>query len=525
MQARVLNLAFAQQANSASFLFMHFLRARRASVMFVSSSAASFARGLFFMTVVGAFSAFGVFGFVAPANALDTHVSSAQAAASPSTNAPLSFEAALARFHERADILRAQEADVARAEHASDAAKWLGGPKVDLSAMQIEGRKSLSLDLNVPLQGLSIPFSMSENLDIGGPRAAITATWPIYTGGAISAEQNALQGKAAEARAARDAVFTQEDAGLALVYWRTQLARAVLKLRRDALADEEESLRRARGFEKEGMLPKIERMAVEVSRDAAKRALSAAETDARVAETELSRALRDAESVELETPLFVLRGELGTLDAWKDRAQSTSPVLAQADALTMQADQGVVAAKSAYQPKVFAFGMKNLVKHYLTIPEPDWIAGIGVTFTLWDNRDRTASVAAAQSQRDKAGAARAEAKNDVLTAVEVAWLRTSEARDEYELTASTVALARENLAMREKSFAEGLSTALDVSTARTQLIGAEIARCAAAYKFVAGWASLHAAAGVMPDFVASLSRPDFEAVVPETSSKGSKAHH
>ena len=52
--------------------------------------------------------------------------------------APLSFEAALARFHERADILRAQEADVARAEHAADAAKWLGGPKVDVAAMHLE---------------------------------------------------------------------------------------------------------------------------------------------------------------------------------------------------------------------------------------------------------------------------------------------------------------------------------------------------------------------------------------------------
>ena len=153
--------------------------------------------------------------------------------------------------------------------------------------------------------------------------------------------------------------------------------------------------------------------------------------------------------------------------------------------------------------------MKNLVKHYLTIPEPDWIAGIGVKFTLWDNRDRASSVAAAESLREKAGAARAEAENDVLTAVEVAWMRTLEARNEYELSASTVALARENLRMREKSFAQGLSTALDVSSARTQMIGAEIARATAAYKFVAGWAALHSAAGAMSDFTASLSRQDF----------------
>ena len=191
---------------------------------------------------------------------------------------------------------------------------------------------------------------------------------------------------------------------------------------------------------------------------------------------------------------------------------STSPVLAQAGALEAQAEQGVAAAKSTYKPQVFAFGMKNFAKHYLTLVEPDWIAGIGVKFTLWSNRDRTASIASAESMSRKAGAARKEAENDVLAAVEVAWLRAVEARDEYRLTASTVALAKEALRMREKSFAEGLSTALDVSNARTQMIGAEIARCAAAYKFVAGWTALHAASGAMPDFIASLSRSDLEAV-------------
>ena len=90
----------------------------------------------------------------------------------------------------------------------------------------------------------------------------------------------------------------------------------------------------------------------------------------------------------------------------------------------------------------------------------------------------------------------------------MAFLRVTEARHEYRLTESTVALARENLRLREKSFAEGLSTALDLNTARSQLTGAEIARRGAAYKFVVSWAMLHAASGDMPGFLASLSRSD-----------------
>ncbi len=44
------------------------------------------------------------------------------------------------------------------------------------------------------------------------------------------------------------------------------------------------------------------------------------------------------------------------------------------------------------------------------------------------------------------------------------------------------------------------------------MTGAQIAERAAAYKFVVSWAMLHGAAGVMPDFVATLSRPDLKRV-------------
>ena len=44
--------------------------------------------------------------------------------------------------------------------------------------------------------------------------------------------------------------------------------------------------------------------------------------------------------------------------------------------------------------------------------------------------------------------------------------------------------------------------------ARTQLVGAQIAQRAAAYKFVVSWAMLHGAAGVMPDFLTTLGRAD-----------------
>ncbi len=461
----------------------------------------------------------------------DAHDSGALGLKPAALAGALSYEAARALYHQRADLLQADEAEVARAAHAAEAAKALSGPRVDATVMQVEGRKEINLDANVPLgslgaaiggilgglpPGVSLPSSMNvglhENLDIGGPRAMISALWPIYTGGAISAQQAALVYKTDEAAAARDGRREAKDAELALQYWGVQLARSVEDLRRRMLDDEEEEVRRAKAFEAKGVISKLERMAVEVSRDGAKRALAAAAADTHVAETSLMNALREKSLPPLDTPLFVLSGDLGTLEDWQAAALRRSPVLMQADALRNQAGEGVKAAKSAWQPQIFAFGMRNLIQHYLTIPEPDWIAGIGVKFTLWSNTDRSQSVSAAESLAAKADAAKAEAENALRTAVESAWIKAHAARDEHALSSSTVALARESLRLREASFAQGLSTAVDVSNARAQLAAAEVAKRAAAYKFVAAWAMLHAAAGSMPEFVASLSRAD---AVPE----------
>lgn len=445
--------------------------------------------------------------------------------AAPSTTAPMGFGDARVLLHERADIMAADRAEIARAESEAEAAKSLSGPKVEMDVKQVWGTKTVDLGIDTGLGQLSglgsqiggvhgqynhVDIHFKE--DIGGPRAAVTATLPIYTGGLITAQQNALNHKVSETRADRDMRENTLDAELAARYWGVQLARSVAALHRSVLEDQNEELRRAKRFEQKGLIAKVERLAVEVARDNAKRTLVSAESDVGVAEAELMRQLRETSLPELSSPLFVLTGDLGTLDQWQNRADTQSPAIRKMNALRAQAGEGISAAEASFKPKVYAFGTKNLIKHYLTLPEPDWMAGVGVTFTLWDNHDRFDKLNAARSVVTKAEAARSEAKNQVATAVEVAFLRVMQAREEFELTSSTVELARENLRLREASFAEGLSNAVDVDTARTKLTGAEVARRAAAYKFVMSWAMLHASAGAMPDFVNSLTRSDLVVV-------------
>ena len=86
----------------------------------------------------------------------------------------MSFSQARQQFHERADVFRADAADVERARHAADSAKALSGPKVDLVAMQVEGRKDIELNLDIPqpISGMlhKNVLSYSTEYDLSGPR-------------------------------------------------------------------------------------------------------------------------------------------------------------------------------------------------------------------------------------------------------------------------------------------------------------------------------------------------------------------
>ena len=423
--------------------------------------------------------------------------------------AALDFSQARQIAHDRVDAIKIEVAETAKRQSQAKSARSLHGPKIELDAKQIWGRKTIdfgSVDVGSVIGLPFPPIDLYYKDDIGGPRAAINAELPLYMGGAINAKIRAADEAVYESQAQTQAKRDTIDTELVQKYFAVQLARSIEHLQQEMLGQQELEVKKAQRFEKSGTISKLERMAVEVNRDAAKRELLNAQTNRRVAESELAGLLREDSIGKLNNSLFVVTDDFGSLKSWQDKALGLSPLLKSVQAQRRQAEQGVVAAKAAWQPQVYAFANYNLIKHYLTIPEPDWIAGIGVKFTLWDNKDRNASISAANSLVTKAQAAHDEASNRIRTAVETAYLKSSQARETYRLTHSTLNLAQENLRLREKSFSEGLSTADEVNDARTKLLAAQIARRVAAYRFVVAWAMLHAASGDMNAFEESVTR-------------------
>lgn len=395
----------------------------------------------------------------------------------PVAAAELSFDDARAMLQERSDALHAAGAEIRYREYDAQAAESMGYPELSLNAKEVGGHKSLDLG--------TFPFlgKIKKEAELGGPRSSLTMNWPIYTGGRITAAQQVKAADTDVARAEQRETSERLDSELVRRYFGLRLAEDVERLRLAQFEQANRDFERARQFEKQGQLSALERLSAQVARDEAEREHIKASHERAASEAALARLLRDGGPVRASSPLFVLTRSLPPLVEWLEMARDTNPTLATLQAKQQAAEQGVVAAHASYMPEVFAFGEYNLIKRNLSLTEPNWIAGLGVSIKLFAREDRASKVGAARAQVERVDALRAEARNRIETAVETAWLRADQARRQFELFGSSLELARENLRLRGRAFEEGQTTVLEVSEARNALLRAATGRAQIAYEF------------------------------------------
>jgi outer membrane protein TolC len=413
----------------------------------------------------------------------------------------LSFEEARTALLAKSDKLKAAEANLSRQEYEVKAVETLGYPELILNATQVYGRKEFDLS--------ALPVGINAyNYNFDGPRSSVLMTWPLFTGGKIGAAQKLREAEVTGAKA--ELLETEERLDFQLVarYFGLRLAATVEGLRLTQLEQADRQLARAKRFEAQGQISAVERLSAQVSRDEVARDMVKAQRERESAEAGLARMLRQSTPPRPSTPLFVMTTPVEPLEDWMRQAEAKNPTLALIKSKGEAADQGITAAKSEYLPQVFAFGQYNFITNYLTPIEPNWIAGIGINFKLFSREDRASKVGAAQAQKTQVNALEAEAVNSIQGAVETAWLRLGQAREQFKLFDSSVALARENLRLRERAFEEGQSVSIDVNEARNSLIRAETGRAQVAYEFVVSLGALLEASGQIGRFPEFMQRAE-----------------
>ncbi|WP_322802710.1 TolC family protein [Vibrio alfacsensis] len=425
-----------------------------------------------------------------------------------SHSAPITFDNAWNLLLENNYSLKAQRANVESYQYQQDATGNLNLPQVSIGAnyTRLDNDVTLSAQQVLDSTGAHIaipPFlnatSTITERDIF--TSSIRAIWPIFTGGRINAAQAAAQGKTDEAKSqlAMEQQARFED--LSKYYFSVVLAKEVLATRQAV----EKGLTKHRNFavkmEEQGQIARVERLQADASLDKAKVETRKAANDLTIAQAALGTILAQNESVEPSESLFI-NDRLPPLSAFVDQTLLTYPGLDLLDAKHKQASSLIKAEKGKYYPEVYLYGDYSLYEDdsLASQMKPDWMVGVGVNIPLIESTGRSEKVKAAQSMVTQVDALKSQAKQDLSLLVQKTYLEAQQAIDEVQGLESSIALANENLRLREKAFTQGLSSSLDVVDAQLYVASVETQQSAARFRYLISLTKLLALSSEMNSF-------------------------
>ena len=466
----------------------------------------------------------GVMSLVRPAAVLLLSVVLPAHAASTLPEAtPLTFAEAQLRMLDRSDKLAAARAAVEAKDLRSESVRHLGGPVLSVGAMAYAYSANVNIDLQPLTQGLAsiggglppalqdtisrVPIQLPQSYPISrsdhGINTSISAIWPLYNGGATDAVRGFVSAQSREAAA--DAAQAGEEVATLLVqrYFGAQLAQRAAQLRAQAEQTIAGHDAAAQKMLAAGVISKVERLQASVAYEEARRNAAKAADDAELAAVALARTVHSAHPVTPQTPLFVMSAPVEPLGYFIDAAALHHPGLAKVAAKKLQAEQLHAGEEALRRPQVVAFGMRDLQGG-----KPNWVAGIGVRWTLFDSVNRDALAASSQKQIEQAERTDAQARSDISLLVERNWRALENARRHFASMQPGLDLAQEMVRLRSAGLREGTSTTLDLIDAETNRAKVQTERAQAANDYVQALAQLLASCGLSDKFPDYIARAD-----------------
>lgn len=428
-------------------------------------------------------------------------------------SAPISFQQAWELLKQNNNSLAAERANVERYEHLKNSKGNLNLPSISVGAnfTRLDNDVTLSGQQIMESTGQTVPLPAALLSSIGSITSTVTerdifsssirAVWPIFTGGRISAAQDAAIGKKEEAQSqlAMETQARYED--LAKYYYSVVLAQQVLETRSSVEAGLTKHRDNALKLEQQGQIAHVERLQAEASLDKAAVERKKAQKDLDIAQNALTEILGQTTLVEPDGELFVNQS-LPSMDAFVEQTLNTYPGLDLLDAKEKQASSLINAEKGKYYPEVYLYGDYSLYEDdsLASQMKPDWLVGIGVSVPLIENTGRSDQIKAAHSAISQVKYLKAQARQDLQVLVKKTYLEAEQALEEVTGLNSSLNLAQENLKLRQKAFTQGLSTSLDVVDAELYLASVKTQQYVASFNYLISLNKLLALTSEMDTF-------------------------
>ncbi len=442
--------------------------------------------------------------------------------------APISFVEAWQMVQQDNHSLAAQRANVERYQHLQNASSAKNWPSITLGANYTRLDNDITLSgqqiVDSSGQSISIPASVASSelgaiiSSLGNLTSTITeqdvfgssirAIWPIFTGGRISAAQQAAESKKMEAQSELAMEVQARFEDLSKYYFSVLLAQDVLNTRHLVVQGLTRHYHNAIKLEQQGQIAHVERLQAQAALDRASVEHNKARNNLKIAQSALTQILNQVVNVEPGDRLFT-NANLPPLTAFVDQTLANYPGLSILDAKEQQARSLIKAEQGKYYPNVYLYGDYSLYEDDSLASQlkPDWLVGIGVSIPLIDNSGRSDNVAAAQSAVKQVRHKKAQAKQDLNVLVQKTYYQAEQAQQEVQGLASSIELAQENLTLRQKAFAQGVSTSTDVVDAELNLASVKTQRAAAKYNYVIALSRLLALSNEMDSFAQYQSTP------------------
>lgn len=428
-------------------------------------------------------------------------------------SAPISFQQAWELLKQNNNSLAAERANVERYEHLKNSKGNLNLPSISVGAnfTRLDSDVTLSGQQIMESTGQTVPLPAALLSSIGSITSTVTerdifsssirAVWPIFTGGRISAAQDAAIGKKEEAQSqlAMETQARYED--LAKYYYSVVLAQQVLETRSSVEAGLTKHKDNALKLEQQGQIAHVERLQAEASLDKAAVERKKAQKDLDIAQNALTEILGQTTLVEPDGELFVNQS-LPSMSAFVEQTLNTYPGLDLLDAKEKQASSLINAEKGKYYPEVYLYGDYSLYEDdsLASQMKPDWLVGIGVSVPLIENTGRSDQIKAAHSAVSQVKYLKAQARQDLQVLVKKTYLEAEQALEEVTGLNSSLNLAQENLKLRQKAFTQGLSTSLDVVDAELYLASVKTQQYVASFNYLISLNKLLALTSEMDTF-------------------------
>ena len=438
----------------------------------------------------------------------------------------MTFDAAWARVKAGSDQLAAARAAVDSKSFQSDALQGLGGPVVSLFGAGYAYHASLDLNLDpisqklsqigqqLPLPVLNIlsqlnlpqlPASYTLDRQVTAATGSVAALWPIYMGGVSDSVRGFAAAQGSEAQADADKSGHELTTLLVQRYFGAQLADKAAALRQTALNDITQHDAATAKMLSAGVISRVERLQAQAALEDARRNAQRAQDDAELAGVALARTVKADAPVQPQTPLFVMSQPTEPLAYFLNQALQHHPGLAKVNAKKEQAEQLHQGQEALRKPQVFAFGQREL-----KTGNADWVAGVGVRWTLFDAVDRDALAASSNKMIEQAEHTQAQARSDISLLVEKNWRSVEQMRRQFLATATGIELASEVLRLRTAALRQGTGTALELMDAEVNQAKVHTERAQLAFDYVMALARLLESCGLSDEFGRYVRQADLK---------------